>query len=236
MARPKMNPNQPKINKEDIGELTEWDIDINKDKIPYVSHVPENPMKMTKSRKARIRKIIGMKQEGKTTKEIAEKLGIEEKQVKRDITTAMILTKENLPYLPAEDKALLRGVVTTYNDEARELFARVRIVVDELEARKTFLEPKAAMAYAMILGELRQTIELGAKLSGELTTGTRVNVVVFSSMIKRMIEIISEEVDRSTFIRIRDRMKLEMEGQQPLGDKGGNVEIITNGEPVSSTE
>ena len=78
----------------------------------------------------------------------------------------------------------------------------------------------------MILGELRQTLELGAKLSGELQTGTRVNVVMFSGMIKRIIEILSQEVDRPTFIRIRERLKLEMQGQQPLGEKGGNVEIL----------
>jgi len=220
-----MNPNLPQIEKEKVQDITEWDISLNKDRIPYVSHTPENPMKMTEARKKRIRKIIDMKSNGKTNEEIAEKLKIPVKYIKRDITTAMILAKENTPYLPADDKALLRGVITTYNDEAKNLFARIKDVINELEGNKSYLDPKAAMAYAMILGELRQTLELGAKLSGELQTGTRVNVVMFSDLIKRIIEIIHEEVDKTTFMRIRERLKLEMQGQSPLGDKGGEISI-----------
>lgn len=226
MPKPRKNPNLPQVKKENVGDVTKWDIDVNRSKIPYVSHAPKNPMKMTKARKARIKKVLRLKEEGKEPKEIAETLGVSLKTIKRDLTTAIVLAKENLPYLPAEDKQLLHKAISTYNDEARTLFDRIKTVITELEDKETYLQPKAAMAYAMILGELRQTLELGAKLSGELQTGTKVNVVIFSNLVKRMIEIINQEVDRSTFIRIRERMKLEMQGQQPLGEKGGVVEVI----------
>lgn len=232
MARPRMNPNLPKSKEENVGAVSKWDIDINKNKIPYVSHLPKNPMKMSKVRKDRIRKIVDIKtkEPNVTPEQIAERLKITPTQVKRDLTAAVVLVGENKPYLPAQDKALLRGVITTYNEEAKGLFTKIKTVVQELEDAKTYLEPKAAMSYAMLLGELRQTLELGAKLSGELQTGTRVNVIMFSGMVKRIIEILSQEVDRPTFIRIRQRLKLEMQGQNPLGEKGGPVEIIDNEE------
>jgi len=227
MPRPRKNPNLPKVEKKNVGEITSWDVNMDRNKIPYVSHAPTNPIKMTKDRKERIKKIIKLKGEKKSVDEIATILNMPAKYVKRDLSAAMVLAKENAPYLPAKDKALLHDTIVTYNDEARALFSRIRNVITELEDAKAYIDPKAGMAYAMILGELRQTLELGAKLSGELQTGTRVNVVVFSGLVKRIIEIINQEVDRPTFIRIRDRMKLEMQGQQPLGDKGGDVDVIT---------
>lgn len=228
MARPRENPNQPKIQKDNVGNLTEWDVSINKDNIPYVSHTPENPIRMTGDRKKRIKKIVALKtrEPNLTPEEIAQRLNLTTTTVKRDLSAAMVLVRENKPYLPPKDKAILQGVISTYKEEATALFARIKEVIVKLEDKEAYLDPKAGMSYAMILGELRQTLELGAKLSGELQTGTRVNVVMFSGMIKRIIEILSQEVDRPTFIRIRERLKLEMQGQQPLGEKGGNVEIL----------
>ena len=229
MTKIKKDPNQPLPVKEIIEPTTAWNtenIDVNK--IPYVSHVPHNPIRLTHERKKRIKKILQLKNKGYTPEQIADELNVPLILVKRDLTTAVTLTSKNLPFVPAEDRALMRDAVKSYTTEAKDLFERIKTVVQTLEEKEAYLDPKAAMSFAMILGELRQTLELGAKLTGELQTGTRINVIMFSNMVKRLIEIVGEEVDRSTFIRIRDRMKLEMSGQQPLGEKGG--EIIINAE------
>jgi hypothetical protein len=229
MTKIKTNPNQPLPAKEIVEPTTEWKTEnIDANKIPYVSHVPKNPIRMTHDRKKRIRKVLQLKNKGYTPEQIADELEIPLILIKRDLTTAVTLTGKNLPFVPAEDRALMRDAVTSYTNEAKDLFERIKTVVTTLEEKEAYLDPKAAMSFAMIIGELRQTLELGAKLTGELQSGTRVNVVMFSGMVKRLIEIVGEEVDRTTFIRIRDRMKLEMGGKQPLGDKGGEVIIDAN--------
>ncbi len=227
MPKERTNPNLPPVMKTKMSELSTWDIKLDPTKIPYVSHVPGSPIKMTESRKKRIRKIIRLKNEGLAPEEIAAELGIDTQIVKRDLTTAVVLANQNLPFMPPEDRALIKSAVTTYTDEAKTLMVKIKGIITKLEEAKMHLEPKALGGFAMMIGELRQTLELGAKLTGELQTGTKVNVVVFSGMLKRIIEILHEEVDRPTFIRIRDRMKLEFTGKQPLGDKGGEVVIDT---------
>lgn len=201
-----------------------WEMDVSHRKIPYASHVPKNPSLMTEERKERIRKVVRWLNLGKSPAWIADKLDISRTTVKRDLSTAISLTSKNMPYVPRLEKQIMTEV-KSYTEKARELMDRVEVIVSELEAEKMYMDPKGAMSVSMMLGELRQTLELGAKLSGELQTGTRVNVIQFSGLIKRLIEIIGQEVDRGTFIRIRDRLRLEIDGQQPLGPKGGEVEI-----------
>lgn len=226
MPRPRTNPKLAPRSTTNVNPSTNWQTEgIDPKKIPYVSHTPKNPINMTPERKARIQQVIKLKNEGKSPEEIAIQLKTSVKNIKRDLTAAIVLVGKSEPYLEAEDRKLVRQVVNTYNEEAKGLFLRVKKVIGELEEAKTYLNGKDAIGYAMILSELRQTLELGAKLSGELQTGTQVNVIVFSSLVKRLIEIISQEVDKTTFLRIRERFKLEVQGQKPLGDKGGAVEI-----------
>lgn len=227
MPKAKIDPNspQPAKTKVSTADITQWETDFRPGDIPYVSHVPKSPIKMSKERKERIKRIVYYKNLGKTPEQIAEALKVDVKTVKRDLTTAIVLMSKNMPFIPAQDRALMREAVKTYADETKELIIKTKNLIDEIEQNKMHLEPKALGGFALMLGELRQTLELGAKLSGELQTGPKVNVIVFSGLIKRLIEIINEEVDRTAFIRIRDRFKLEMGGKEPLGEKGGKVEV-----------
>ncbi len=56
MPKERTNPNLPPVMKTKMSELSTWDIKLDPTKIPYVSHVPGSPIKMTESRKKRIRK------------------------------------------------------------------------------------------------------------------------------------------------------------------------------------
>lgn len=227
MARKKKRVLQKPAEKENFVSVdkskTQWD-KIQIQKIPYASHIPENPSKMTEERKIRIRKVMYWYNHKLNTMEIAKKMGIDVRMVRRDLTTAVALTKQNMPYVPKIERQIMKATAT-YTEEAKELMDRVKNVIDELETSKMYQDPKGAMSFAMLLGELRQTLELGAKLTGELQTGTRVNVVMFTGLVKKLISIIETEVDRTTFLRIRDRFRLEMQGQEPLGSKGGTIEI-----------
>lgn len=193
--------------------------------IPYVTYVPESPIKMTEARKKRIRKVVHWHNKGKDPKFIAEKLGEDVKTIKKDLTTAMTLTAEAMPYVPKLEKQIMTEVKTTI-EKSGDLYDRINTVLAEVEEQENLAQnPKAIMSYSMLLGELRQSLELTAKLSGELQTGTRVNVITFSSFIKKIIGILQQELDRTTFLRLRDRIRLELEGQQPLGSKGGDITI-----------
>ncbi len=193
--------------------------------IPYVVGIPKSPIKMTEERKKRIRKVVHWHNKGKEAKWIAEKLGENISSVKKDLTAAMTLTAEAMPYVPKLEKQIMAEVKTTIQ-KSGDLYDRIEVVLENVEAQHDLAtNPKAVMSYAMLLGELRQTLELSAKLSGELQSGTRVNVITFSGFIKKIIGILQIELDRDTFLRIRDRIRLELDGQQPLGSKGGEITI-----------
>lgn len=197
---------------------------INPD-IPYVVSVPKSPIKMTEERKKRIRKVVHHHNQGKDPKWIAKKIGSDTKTVKKDLTTAMALTAEAMPYVPKLEKQIMAEVKTTMQ-KSGDLYNRIETVLSEVEEQENLAKnPKAIMSYSMLLGELRQTLELTAKLSGELQTGTRVNVITFSGLVKRIIGILQSELDHDTFLRLRDRLRLELDGQQPLGSKGGDITI-----------
>ncbi len=217
---------------------TEWPEYIAPNKIPYVSHVPASPNEMTDERKARIRSVIYWHNRGKKPKWIAEKVSkkfkksISSMTVKRDLTTAVELTNRAMPYVPKIEKEIMKEVKTSIV-KAQDIFSRVDVVLKKLEDEEKHVEnPKAIMAYAMLIGELRQSLELNAKLSGELQTGTRVNVLVFSGLVKGIIHILESELDLETFRRIRDRIKLEMDNREPLGARGGPV-VVEEGEIVN---
>lgn len=201
-----------------------WELDVSNRKIPYASHIPKNPSQMSEERKQRIRRVVWWLNKGLNPAQIADKMKIDRRVVKRDLSAAVVLTQQNLPYVPKLEREIMTGM-KTYTEKTRDLMDRVEKIVNEIEEGKMYLDPKGAMSMSMMLGELRQTLELGAKLTGELQTGTRINVIQFSGMIKRLIEIISQEVDKTTFLRIRERLKLEIQGQEPLGPKGGEVEL-----------
>jgi hypothetical protein len=204
-------------------ERYQWD-KVGLNKLPYASHVNQNYSTVTDKRMKRIRKIMYHYSHGMSAKDIATKLGISQILVKRDLTTAVVLTSKNMKFVPSIERRIME-YTSGYTKKAQELFDRVEKLVTELEDTSAHMDPKKAVPFVMMLGELRQTLELGAKLTGELQTGTRINVVMFSGLIKKLINILESELPRDQFLRIRERIKLEMQGQEPLGSKGGTIEI-----------
>lgn len=232
--RRKRKPNKPypdhkktEIELTSKYDKTKWPRPIDIKSIPYVSHVPKNPIQMDEKKKKRIRSAVWWHNKGKDIKWIAEKLKTTPTTIKRDLTTAVVLTNEAMPYVPKLERQIMTEVKTSVQ-KAGDLYDRVEDMIATLEQDKESItsNSKKIMAYSMLIGELRQSLELTAKLTGELQTGTRVNVVVFSDLVKRMIEIIRSEVDLETFERIRDRIRLEMQGAKPLGQRGGEVQIV----------
>lgn len=203
---------------------TEWD-HLSLSKMPYISHVPVNPDKMTEDRKKRIKSVMYWYNRNVPTAEIAKKMGITATTVRRDLTAAVVLTSRNMPYVPKLEREIMTET-KTFMKRTEGLMERIESTIDILEEdQKHTTDSKSVMAYSMLIGELRQTLELGAKLTGELQTGNKVNVIMFSGLVKKLIDIIHTEVDPTTFLRIRDRLRLELQGQQPLGSKGGDVSI-----------
>jgi hypothetical protein len=224
---------QKVTNQED--ERYQWQT-VGFKKLPYASHVNQNLSTISEKRLKRIRKVMYHYSHGKSAKDIADMMGINQVLVKRDLTTAVVLTGKNMKYVPKLERKIME-YTTGYTKKAEELFVRVEKLVTQLENESAHLDAKKAIPFVMMLGELRQTLELGAKLTGELQSGTRINVVMFSGLIKKIIGILESELPREQFARIRDRIKLEMQGQEPLGSKGGAIEIdentVIDGEIVS---